>query len=179
MFTINKGEIMKLALRCGIVLLALMGICFAAEGPTFKEGKWSITTVIKMDGNSAQAAEMQKAMKEMENMPPAAREMMKKMQGSGGGMKTTNTQCISNNNPVPNMNAGKDKNSCQQTHDVRGNTVTFHSVCKEPDGQVEVNGEMTFTGDTMKGTIKSHQLRKGEAVDTTIEMSGNYLGPCK
>jgi len=173
---------MKLVLRLGTVLLASLGICFAGDGPTFKEGKWSFTSIIKMDGNSAQAAEMQEAMKELENMPPAAREMMKKMQGSigtqEGGIKTTATQCITNNNPVPDMNAGK-KNTCRETHQIRGNTVTFHSVCKEPDGQVEVDGEMTFTEDTMKGQIKSHQLREGEAVDTTIEMSGKYLGPCK
>jgi len=177
---------MKLTLLWGTVLFALMGTCFAADSSPLKEGKWSITTAIKMDGNSAQTAEMQKAMKELENMPPAAKEMMKKMQGSmgtqmgtqGGDLKATTTQCITNNNPVPDMSPEK-KNSCQQTHNVRGNTVTFHSVCKEPDGQIEVNGEMTFTEDTMKGQMKSHQVRKGEAIDTTIEMSGKYLGPCK
>lgn len=178
---------MKLMLRLGIVVLALVGICFAADGPQFKEGKWTITTVLKMGGNSGQAAEMEKAMKELENLPPAAREMMKKMQGGqmsmgtqGGGLKTTITQCITNKNPVPKMNKGKDASACEETHDIKGNTVTFHSICKEKDGQVEVNGKMTYTGDTMEGQMKSHQVNKeGQATDATIDLSGKYIGPCK
>jgi len=178
---------MKLMLRLGVAVLALVGICFAADGPQFKEGKWTITTVTKIDGNSAQAAEMQKAMKELENLPPATQEMMKKMQGGqmsmgtqGGGMKMTITQCITNKNPVPKMDKGKDPNACEQTYDIKGNTVTFHSVCKEKDGQVEVDGKETFTEETMEGQMKSHQVNKGgQAMDATIDLSGKYIGPCK
>jgi hypothetical protein len=181
---------MKLMLRWGVAVLALVGICFAADGPQFKEGKWTITTVVKMGGNSGQAAEMEKAMKELENLPPAAKEMMKKMQGmgggqmsmgaQGGGLKTTITQCITNTNPVPKMDKDKDASACEQTHDTKGNTVTFHSVCKEKDGQVEVDGKMTFTGETMQGQMKSHQVSKGgQVTDATIDLSGKYVGPCK
>ena len=181
---------MKLMLQLGIAVLALAGICFAEDGPQFKEGKWTITTVTNIDGNSGQTAEMQKAMKELENLPPEAKEMMKKMQGmrggqismgtQGGGLKTTITQCMTNKNPVPKMDNGKDSNACEQTHDIQGNTVKFHSVCKDKDGQVEVNGKMTFTGETMEGQIKSHQVNKGgQATDATIDLSGKYLGPCK
>jgi hypothetical protein len=146
-----------------------------------------MTTVTKIGGNSGQAAEMEKAMKELENLPPAAKEMMKKMGGAqmsmgtqGGGLKTTITQCITNANPVPKMDKGKDSNACEQTHDINGNTVTFHSICKDKDGQIEMNGKMTFTGETMEGQMKSHQVNPGgQATDATIDLSGKYLGPCK
>lgn len=177
-------------MQLGVAVLALAGICSAADESQFKEGKWTITSVTKMDGNSGQAAEMQKAMKELENLPPAAKEMMKKMQGMGGGqmsagthgdgMKTTITQCITNKEPVPKMDKGKDSNACEQAHDIQGNTVKFHSVCKDKDGQVEVSGKMTFTDETMEGQMNSHQVKKGgQVMDATIDLSGKYLGPCK
>jgi hypothetical protein len=190
MMDFKKGGVMKVILRWGIALVALAGICFSADESQLKEGKWTITTIMKIDGNSGQAAEMEKAMKELENLPPAAKEMMKKMQGmnggqmamgtQGGGLKTTITQCITNANPVPKMEKGNDANACKQTHEVKGNTITFHSVCKDKDGQVEVDGKMTFTGETMEGQMKSHQVSKaGQVTDATIGLSGKYVGPCK
>jgi hypothetical protein len=179
---------MKSLMCWGIAVCVMLSICFAGDGAQFKEGKWTITTVIKIDGNAKQDAEMAAAMKELENLPPAAKEMMKKMQGqggpqmsmgtAGGGLKTTITQCITAKEPVPSMSPNK--TDCKQTYTIQGNTVTFHTVCKEQTGQVEADGKMTFAGDTMQGQIKARQTGKGgQVTNTTMDMTGKYLGPCQ
>jgi hypothetical protein len=137
-----------------------------------------------MEGSSAEAAQAAQAMKQMENMPPAAKAMMQRMQGGAGvqmgvsaeGITTTITQCMTALDPVPNTKTSKD---CQQTHDVRGNTVTFHMVCKGKNSEMDSTGQMTYMGDSMKGQMKTHQVSRGKSMDTTVQMAGKYLGPCQ
>jgi hypothetical protein len=173
---------MMVLMVCAMIVLP----CIAANALSFKEGKWSMSITTKFDPNSSEAKEMQKAMKEMENMPPAARAMMEKMQGGmgvkmgagpQGGMTTTITQCLSDKDPVPDMEASN--KDCQQTHEIKGNTVTFKSVCKVKGTETTTTGNMTYKGDSMKGEVKSRAVSRGKTMDTTMEMTGKYLGPCK
>jgi hypothetical protein len=160
-------------------------MCFAlaviftgrASADGIKEGKWTMTMVTKMEGLSPEAAA---AMKQMENMPPEAAAMMQKMNvhigaGAGGGISTTVTQCITNQNPVPKSKRTED---CQETHDRSGNTVNFHMTCNKQDMQMESTGHVTYSGDSMEGQIKSHQVAQGRNMDATIDITGQYLGPC-
>ena len=145
-----------------------------AEG--IKEGKWSMTTVIRMEGMDDQASE---AMAEMEKMSPAEKAMMEKMMGGmgtkmgaqGGGMSMTRTQCITNDNPVPEA---EDEEDCQQTHTMKGNTVNFEVTCDDSHS----TGQVTYRNDSMKGSIKSTQTENGKETTSTIDISGQYVGPC-
>ena len=161
-----------------LVSVVVLPVTVKAEG--IKEGKWSMTMVTKMEGMPAEAAA---AMKEMENMPPEAAAMMKQMQGKMGfqmhgndqGITTTVTQCMTNQNPVPNRKAPE---NCQQTHKINGNTVTFHVACNSKAMHMDSTGHVTYSGDSMAGQIKSQQVAEGSDMDVTIDISGKYLGPC-
>ena len=153
-----------------------------AQAADIKEGKWSMTMVTQMGG--AMGAEADAAMKEMENMPPEARAMMQQMQGQtgmqmgvaqGGGISTTVTQCVTNQNPVPEA---PNQEHCTQTHEIKGNTVNFHVTCNERDMKMDSAGHVTYTGDSMEGQVKSKQTTGGESTDAAITITGKYLGPC-
>jgi hypothetical protein len=156
----------------GMAIIATMGISTTVSAQTIKEGKWSMTIVTKVAG---MAEEMSEAMKEMEKMSPEEKAMMQQMMGGmniaagedGQGLSMTMTQCVSADNPVPDMNPDKD---CTETHSVNGSTVTFEVTC--PDSHS--TGEVTYNDETMQGTIAS-QSKEG---DVTMEISGAYEGPC-
>ena len=163
-----------------LVILSVVLIT-QAKADVLKEGKWSMTMNTKMD---SMPPEMAAAMKQMENLPPEQRAMMEKMQermgvsmsANGQGMTITTTQCITKKNPVPNH--VKTPEYCKQTHDFNGNTVNFHTTCDHNDFKVDASGHMTYTGDTMQGEIKSHEVKNGRSMDSTIEITGQYLGAC-
>jgi hypothetical protein len=118
----------------------------------------------------------------MADMPPEARAMMQGMglkMGAGpqGGMTTTITHCLTGEDPVPDSKAAN--KNCQESHEIKGGTVTFQSVCKEKKGEITTTGEMTYKGDSMKGEMKSHAVSRGKTTDTTMEIAGQYQGPCK
>ena len=157
----------------GVVIFAVR---LRAEG--IREGKWSMTMVTKMGGMEEETAKMNK---EMENMSPEDAAIMKQMMGkmnmqmdrNSQGITTTVTQCISNQNPVPDVNMQKD---CKETHTMDGYTVNFHVTCDE--SKSDSIGQMTYTDDSMEGEIKSHQVVDGKEVNSTIEISGKYVEPC-
>ena len=178
-----KGPNMKKNLLIGLGLMVMVFIfnaqVWAEDG--LKEGKWIMTMVTKMDNMTPRMAE---AMKQMENMPPEAKAAMEKMQQkmgvsmkvNGQGVTISTTQCITKQNPVP-----KNKYSsayCQVTHNTNGNVVNFHTTCDHNNMQMESSGSMTYAGDTMQGHIKSHEVVAGKTMDSSIDITGQYAGPC-
>lgn len=165
-----------------IILTAIMsmGVLFYgldAMAAAIKEGEWSMTTTIHMDGMDEQAAE---AMQEMENMSPEEKAMMERMMGgmkmgpgaNGMGMSTTVSQCLTNDNPVPEAPGQED---CTQTHSVDGNTVSFETIC--PDSHS--TGQVTYSNKSMNGTIQSTTMEDGVEKTMTIDINGEYVGPCE
>lgn len=162
------------ALGASIAVVVFAYTARAAQG--IKEGQWSMTMVIQADGMGDEAAN---AMKEMENMPPEQRAMMQQMmggmnmgaRGQGMGMTMKSSQCITNDHPVPQRDEQKD---CQETHSIKGNTVQFDVVCSDSTS----SGQVTYKNDSMNGTIKTTQTEHGKATNATINISGQYEGPC-
>jgi hypothetical protein len=138
------------------------------------EGQWTMTITTRIGGMDEEYAA---AMEEMENMDPAEKAMMQQMMGGmgmgfgGQGMTTTITQCVSNDDPVPDWETDED---CTSTHTMNGNSVHFQTVC--PDGTS--TGDVTYQDESMQGVITSHQTVDGEETEMTIEISGEYVGPC-
>ena len=167
----KKTILATVVLSAGIFLLS-----GTANAAAIKEGSWTMTTNIHMDGMDN---EMAQAQQDMENMSPAERAMMEKMmggmkmgaQGGGMGMSMTRTQCITNDNPVPK---GDNQENCQQTHTMRGNTVNFEVTCDDSHS----TGQVTYKNDSMKGTIKSTSTKNGQEENVTIDINGQYVGPC-
>jgi len=166
-------EMKKIIVAVGVAAVGILLFTNTAKAAEIKEGQWSMTTVIHIDG-------MDEAMEEMKGMSPQEKAMMEKMMGGmkfgaaggGGGMSTTITQCITNDNPVPESD--KQKN-CQQTHSKKGNTVNFEVICADS----HTSGQVTYQNNSMKGRIKSTQTKNGKKENVTMDISGKYVGPCK
>ena len=165
------------------IILGLFWMCLStlpAKADDFKEGKWTMTMVTHMNNESP---EMAKAMQQMQNLPPQVQAMMKargiQMSGNGQDMTVTVTHCLTKQDPIPrftkNPNIG---NYCQQTHVMTGNTVSFNMTCAHNDFQMNSSGNMTYTGDNMAGSITSHETRAGQTMDSTISVTGQYVGAC-
>lgn len=143
-----------------------------AVAQTIKTGEWRMTMVTKMDGEME--GKMAEAMKAMEDMTPEQKAMMEQMMGGMGmkmdekGITVTTNQCITDENPIPEV---EDNQNCTTTHSVNGNTVNFEVTC--PEGIS--TGEVTYGDDTMKGVIHT-TTPEG---DVTVNISGQYLGPCE
>lgn len=168
------------------LLIAVPSTIVLAAAP-FKEGKWEMSMTTQVQGDSEQAQDMKQAMEEMKNMPPEARAMMEKMQGGmgmkmsaapGGGMTTTVTQCLTGEHPIPKSREQAAHN-CQEQHDIRGNTIHFKVSCKERGSETHSTGQMTYHGDTMKGETRTRHLQGKEEMETVVQLSGRYLGPCE
>ncbi len=164
----------KSQLVLGAAIVTVVFACTARAAQGIKEGRWSMSMTVQADGMGDEAS---KAMKEMENMPPGQRAMMQKMMGgmnigvSGQGMTMKSSQCITNDKPVPKRD---DQSNCQETHSTKGNTVSFEMVC--PDSKS--NGLVTYQNDSMKGTIKTTKTEHGKPTNVTVDISGQYEGPC-
>ena len=154
----------------GITILLVFSLPGAAVEP-IKEGKWSMSITTKVVGMDKQMAEAQEA---MANMSAEEKAMVQQMTGGmgmqmgGGGMTITTTKCLTNDDPVPSVNEDQD---CESTHTVDGNNLTFEETC--PDSHS--TGEITYQNETMTGVVQSES--KGESA--TIEISGEYVGPCE
>ena len=163
-----------LVLGASLAVVVCANTARAAQG--IKEGQWAMTMTIQADGMGDEAAQ---AMKEMETMSPEDRAMMQQMMGGmkmgggaqGAGMTVQSSQCMTNDNPVPKRDEQKD---CQETHSINGTTVQFNVVC--PDSTS--NGHVTYTNDSMKGAITTTHTERGKATTATLDISGQYEGPC-
>ena len=154
--------------------VVISGVGASAQG--IKEGQWSMSMATKMAGVSEESAE---AMEAMENMSPEEKAMMQQMMGgmnigvsgNAAGITTSITQCVSDQNPVPEMQRGE---NCKETHSLNGNTVNFEVVCDDSRS----TGQVTYQEDSMQGLIKSQQMVDGKKTDVEIEITGQYEGPC-
>lgn len=164
-----KKIIFGVAVAAGVLILGI-----SSARAEVQEGKWTMTIVTKSQGMEAQMAEAQSA---MDSMSPEERAMMQQMMGNmsvsmaGGGITTTVTKCMTNNDPVPQTPGQED---CQTTHSINGNAVHFESVCKDST----FIGDITYEQDSMKGKIQS-QATTADGQNAVIDISGQYLGPCE
>jgi len=159
----------KLVLAVGMAAVAVIGVTGTVWTEGIREGKWTMTMVTHIPGMEEEMASA------MEGMSDEDKAMMQQMMGSrmsvgtnGAGMTTTITECITNDNPVPHRDEEKD---CPSTHSINGNTVNFTTTC--PDSKS--TGTITYQTDTMNGTIQSESA-EGRV---TIDISGEYVGPCQ
>ena len=162
-----KGIFTMVVATIGILLFS------SAANAAIKEGQWSVDMSIHVQGMDDQLAEAKKA---MEGMSPEEKAMMEQMMGSGMGsdmgMKTTTTQCVTNENPVPDS---KNDTNCKSTHTKEGDdTIKFEVMCDHSRS----TGTVTYTNESMTGTIQSTSTLEGQENNVTIDITGQYVGPC-
>lgn len=133
-------------------IFMMMAVFITPARADFKEGKWAMTMVTKMDTS---------------NMPPQMAAML------GNPMTITNTACVTHQNPVPKQHSG-----CQGTHQINGDTVTFNATCSSGSAVINSSGTFTYQGDSMNGHIQTSQSGGGRTINSTVDITGQYAGPC-
>jgi len=83
-------------------------------------------------------------------------------------------QCITRENAVPDS-AQQDQECKMIKTAVNGDTVSWNMVCDSPEGKSNLAGEITYHGDTFKGTLKIDM----QGMEMMQRMSGRRIGECK
>lgn len=110
------------------------------------------------------------------NMKPGKWEITTKMEIPGMGPQTvTHMQCITEEDTVP-VDKEQSKDCKVQDVVVKGNTVSWKIICTGEGGGMEGTGKITYSGDTMNGTMESYVPSNNMRVKST--MTGRRLGAC-
>ncbi|MEI7999274.1 MAG: DUF3617 family protein [Candidatus Omnitrophota bacterium] len=167
-----------------------------------KEGKWALTMMIKIEGLPQEASavmamgtqghfDMKDGNGEGVVSNPYGTIQMPISTGTndlyrhGEGVETqwdvnkgitsSIIQCVTKNNAIPNRVMAE---GCKRTQQRKNDTYNFQVFCEKENDHTDENGYVTYMEDSMVGIIKSHQIIQGRNMDSTIELSGKYLGPC-
>ena len=112
------------------------------------------------------------------NMKEGLWEITTKMQMQGMDMPPAkHTQCITKSDLVP-QGSQQQGQECEIT-DVKksGNTVTWTMKCTGQGGEVIGTGEITYSGDSFKGTMTITMPQAN--MEMTSNLSGKRIGKCK
>jgi len=112
------------------------------------------------------------------NMKEGLWEITTKMQMQGMDMPPVkHTQCITKNDLVP-QGSQQPGQECEIT-DVKtsGNTVTWTMKCTGQGGEVIGTGEITYSGDSFKGTMSISMPQAN--MEMSSHLSGKRIGSCK
>jgi hypothetical protein len=89
----------------------------------------------------------------------------------------TNTQCITKKTLGPKSN--QQNQECKIINQkIEGDTISYDIECSGPSGSMKGHGKVTYTGDTMTGTMEMNTPSQGNMKMIT-KMSGKRIGPCK
>ena len=89
---------------------------------------------------------------------------------------TKHTQCISEEDIVPQMQQENDK--CQTLENrLDGDTVTWKITCESEGGTMTSHGKIVYKGNSFAGTV----ITTGSQIpsDMTQKLSGNRIGACQ
>ncbi|MFW6297138.1 MAG: DUF3617 domain-containing protein [Desulfosalsimonas sp.] len=138
------------------LLIAVASLCYTAvsvpvhaAGPNIQEGQWEITTELEMPGMP-------------DNMPQK---------------KSTHKECLNKDNYVPQGQQNSGSGGDCEIKDIRtnGDTVSWTLQCDTGQGKMNGEGSITYSGDSLKGTIK--MLMQG--MEITQHLQGRRVGACE
>jgi len=85
----------------------------------------------------------------------------------------TYTQCIKKDNAVP-KNEKPNQACVTKSTKIKGNTIEWTMQCNNPGGKMTGNGQITYHGDTMNGTM----IMEGQGISMTSHYKGQRMGDC-
>ena len=151
-FSLYHKEVLPMlqkSFTASIIVLILISTSFASSTLNMQEGKWEITTEMKVPGMPS-------------NMPQ---------------MKNTQIQCLTKKDFVPQ--SSQPGQECRITDQkTADSTVTWTMVCKNPGGEMKATGKATYKGTTFEGTIKMLMPQQGN-MEVTSHISGRRTGNCQ
>ena len=86
------------------------------------------------------------------------------------------TQCLTDKDFVPENSQPGQECKFPETK-VTGNTVTWTMECEGEGGKMKGTGEITYSGDSFKGTMKIQMPQTN--MEMTSHMDGRRIGDCK
>ena len=109
------------------------------------------------------------------NLQEGLWEVISKMEMMGMKMPAIkHNQCISKNNAVPE--SSQQGQRCKMINTtVKGDTVKWNMICESSEGKSEMNGEITYHGDTFEGVLRINT----QGMEMNQNMSGRRIGKCK
>ena len=161
-------------MRKQMIIAATLGLLptLALAAEEIREGRWQYTSTMQVEG-----------MPQMQNMPKMPEGMQLppgvKMPSMGPkGMTSTFESCVTKDNPVP-RDAERER-QCKTTKMERhGNKVNWAATCDLRNGDTaESEGEGVYTNDSSQMTIKTRATHQGRPINSTMQITGKYLGPC-
>jgi len=139
---------MMLKKICTLSVLGMLIAALPAWGLNLNPGKYEITTKVEMSG-----------------MP-------------GGTPPQTMTQCLNEQDPVPDSSAGAQ--GCKITDmKTSGNTVTYTMECDQQGMQTKSTGEITYKGDSFEGTTETNMGPAAGNMTITTVVKGKRIGKCE
>lgn len=91
---------------------------------------------------------------------------------------TKTTQCITKENMVP-KNSGKSSNCKVLDQRVSGSKVSWRVKCVDSHGTTDGEGEITYSGDTYKGSMNTKMTDKdGKTQSMKAKYTGRRIGDC-
>jgi hypothetical protein len=132
----------------GVTCLVAASWIVSAQGPK-RDGRWEVTMEMEMPG--------------MPMKIPAVKSVQ----------CVTKEQADDPNQSVPKGQQGKDSDCKVSDYKVVGNKVTWTMTCTGKNAMTST-GEMTYTGDTYTGVMKT---KTGET-EMTMKYAGKRLGDC-
>jgi len=132
----------------GVTCLVAASWIVSAQGPR-RDGRWEVTMEMEMPG--------------MPMKIPAVKSVQ----------CVTKEQADDPNQSVPKGQQGKDSDCKVSDYKVVGNKVTWTMTCTGKNAMTST-GEMTYTGDTYTGVMKT---KTGET-EMTMKYAGKRLGDC-
>ena len=130
-----------------LVLWGFISISFAGSKPDMQEGEWKITTKTEMPGMPMP-------------MPPV-----------------THTQCLTNDDLIPQSNQQGGGDCRISDIEVDGNTVSWTMHCTGQGGETKGSGKITYSGDRFEGTMKMVMTQANMQMVNYI--SGIRIGDCE
>lgn len=91
---------------------------------------------------------------------------------------TKTTQCITKENMVP-RNSGKNGSCKVLDQRVSGSKVSWRVKCVDSHGTTDGEGEITYSGETYKGTMNTKMTDKtGKTQSMKAKYTGRRIGDC-
>ena len=98
----------------------------------------------------------------------------------GAPRSHTNTQCLNESGVSPKTLMKDMAQGCELLDsDTSSNSMSWKVRCQQEGGEITGEGQVSSTGDTLKGGMNMKMSFNGQAMDMSVEWSGRHIGACQ
>ena len=98
----------------------------------------------------------------------------------GAPRSHTNTQCLNETGVSPKTLMKDMAQGCELLDsNTSKDSMNWMVRCQQEGGEMTGEGQVSSTGDTLKGGMNMKMSFNGQAMDMSVEWSGRYVGACQ